>query len=92
MFNHKQGPINAYFDAETRISVLKSNQAFVKGSEIFMSYGSRPNQDLFLYSGFVDSLNTSNDRIKLYLTIPNQDKRRDEKIKLLNLNGLSTYN
>ena len=92
MFNHRQGPITAYFDAESKISVLKSNQAFVKGSEIFMSYGSRPNQDLFLYSGFVDSLNTSNDRIKIFLTIQNQDKRRDERIKLLKLYGLSTFN
>ena len=91
MFNHKSGHITAYYDPIKNTAVLDTAVNCTKGSEIFMSYGNRPNQLLFLHSGFVDENNYSNDCLKLNLAMPTQDKFYGKRVELLKIIDLKSY-
>ena len=44
-------------------------RAFAPGDQVFMFYGNRPNEELFLYSGFVQRFN-AHDKVKVEFILP----------------------
>lgn len=74
MFNHRPGPISTFYDTQTQLLETRvmrhqttDNSAVIKaGEQVFISYGHRSNQNLLLYSGFVDPSNVENDDIKIW--------------------------
>jgi hypothetical protein len=80
--------VTAYYDSVNCTANLESGWNFDPGEEIKMSYGHRSNQELFLYSGFVDESYILNDRVKVWLAIPTSDKLFELRTKCLNGIGL----
>jgi hypothetical protein len=62
--NHRDGEITTFYDPARQESQSYAMADTAAGSELCISYGSRPNSDLLLHSGFVDPDNSS-DYIKL---------------------------
>ena len=72
MFNHDLGTNMPYYDAEKDAVCVTASKAHVDGEEIFMSYGSRPNRELLLYSGHVVRPNP-HDNVQVFLRLDDAD-------------------
>ena len=88
MFNHKQfqergGNITSFFDASKSYCVIQSPWTFQPGDQIYLDYGSRSNQDLFLFSGFFTE-DIEYDKVKVPLSgVRPDDVLRKEKLDAL---------
>ena len=82
MFNHKAGPITTCFDPKLNRLETLAPRAISPYQQIYIAYGNRSNQHLMCFSGFVDVTNTDNDRIRLWIALPD-DKVKHNRCKLL---------
>jgi histone-lysine N-methyltransferase SETD3 len=87
LFNHQSGPITSSFDLEVRKATLRNGRDSGVGEELFMSYGTRSNQELFMFCGFVGN-DCTHDRLRIPLMIPKNDPCRQEKETWLNMYGI----
>ncbi|KAI8900227.1 hypothetical protein BC833DRAFT_582724 [Globomyces pollinis-pini] len=89
MFNHSNGTVTSFYDMNNSMLEMKSQFDVKIGDEILMTYGARSNQELFLYSGFVDQDTIENDYIKLSVMIPANDTCAQDRKDLLSKFGLT---
>ncbi|KAI8916125.1 hypothetical protein EDD86DRAFT_197723 [Gorgonomyces haynaldii] len=69
MFNHRPGPIKSDFDPSKRAAIVYSDRKVAKGDQIYMSYGPKSNQDLFIFMGFTNPELVSHDSLKIQLSL-----------------------
>ena len=79
------------FDVRTKVASMYSHHSFSANQEIKMTYGKRSNQDLFLYSGFVDVSCIEHDSLKLWGFIPQNDPLYTKRAQVLSTLGLKPY-
>lgn len=72
MCNHREGEILSFYDTESDTIDASTDSLVLKGEQIYMSYGIRPNSELFLFSGFVtDSMDI--DEVQVTLSVDTSD-------------------
>ena len=88
MFNHQPGHVSTMFDPVTQTAQVAAFRDFEPGSQVFITYGNRSNQDLYLFSGFVDKTFILYDGIRIPVSISSQDALAEKRIALLTQAGL----
>ncbi|KAJ3093004.1 Histone-lysine N-methyltransferase setd3 [Quaeritorhiza haematococci] len=84
----EMGMVTTYFDVETKTSETYSPAAFQKGEQVLITYGNRSNQDLLLYSGFVDTSTLRWDKIKVFAGLSKTDSLMKKKQAVLEKCGM----
>ncbi|CAA9994502.1 unnamed protein product, partial [Nesidiocoris tenuis] len=87
MGNHDNGELTTDFNVEIDSSEYRACRSFNSGDQVFMSYGKRPNSELFLHNGFVHVNNRSDD-VKLRLGVSKSDALVNLKCELLKELGI----
>lgn len=82
MGNHANAKLTTDYNVEIDQSEYYSCGEYTSGTQVFMSYGNRPNSDLFLHNGFVHVDNIS-DGVKLRLGVSKSDPLVSLKTSLL---------
>jgi hypothetical protein len=90
LFNHQSGPITSNFDLGSKKACLSNRREAKAGDELFMSYGARSNQELFMFCGFVGE-DCTHDRIRIPMAIPTSDPFRLDKEMWLNMYGIGPH-
>ncbi|KAF6211836.1 hypothetical protein GE061_012352 [Apolygus lucorum] len=72
MGNHDNAQLTTDYNIEADRSEYRTCRDFSSGEQVFMSYGKRPNSELFLHNGFVHVDNQS-DGVKLRLGVSKSD-------------------
>ncbi|XP_066583980.1 actin-histidine N-methyltransferase-like [Prorops nasuta] len=85
--NYEEGRITTDFNGTWNKCECYSLRNFKRGEQIFISYGSRPNSDFFVHSGFV-YMDNKEDAFKLRLGISKADSLQKERTELLERLGL----
>lgn len=83
--------MTADFNVTTKVASMYSHRSLSADQEIRMTYGKRSNQDLFLYSGFVDVSCIENDSLKLWALVPQNDPFYAKRAQVLSTLGLKAY-
>jgi protein-histidine N-methyltransferase len=81
MFNHSDGDITGTFDVALQTAQLFSKDSTEPGSQIFMSYGKRSNQDLFMFCGFIGNT-TEFDCPKVFVALSKNDPHYNDRERL----------
>lgn len=55
------------YDAETETLSMKSGFDCLQGQQVYMTYGSRSNAQLFVFMGFVDESCLDNESMRVFL-------------------------
>ncbi|KAH6575883.1 hypothetical protein BSLG_000433 [Batrachochytrium salamandrivorans] len=90
MFNHAPCEPSTTFDAKEHYSETTAACQVDPGEQIFINYGNRSNQELFIYSGFVDPSNTKYDRIRVLVSLAQSDPVFAKREKLLEMFNMSS--
>ncbi|XP_024085176.1 histone-lysine N-methyltransferase setd3-like [Cimex lectularius] len=83
MGNHDNAELTTDYNIDCDQSEYYSCQDYKKGEQVCMSYGRRPNSELFLHNGFVH-VNNIADGTKLRLGVSKSDPLVSQKKELLN--------
>jgi len=87
MCNHDHGDLQTFYDVSSDSTESHAMRPFKKGEQIYIFYGSRPNSDFLLHSGFVFEKNhfdTLTVRLKLTPDVPHFK----DKLQLLQYNKM----
>ncbi|XP_014287152.1 actin-histidine N-methyltransferase isoform X1 [Halyomorpha halys] len=82
MGNHDNAKLTTDYNIEVDQSEYYSCRDFTAGSQVFMSYGARPNSDVFLHNGFVH-MNNMHDGVRLRLGVSKSDPLVEARKALL---------
>lgn len=82
MGNHDNAKLTTDYNVEADQSEYYSCRDFSQNEQVFMSYGARPNSDLFLHNGFVH-VNNMHDGIRLKLGVSKSDPLAESRQALL---------
>ncbi|CAF4875987.1 unnamed protein product [Pieris macdunnoughi] len=88
MCNHEQGKISTDFNKEKNRGESYAKRDFKPGEQVFIFYGPRPNEDLFVHNGFVYP-NNDYDYLTLTMGVSSSDPLRGLKMSLLTKLGLN---
>lgn len=88
MFNHKQKEAATEFDLATQLAITTSVSQIEQGEQMYINYGSRPNQELFMYSGFIDVSEIRNDCIRLPLNVARTDPLGSKRLLVFERLGI----
>lgn len=82
MGNHDNANLTTDYNVEGDQSEYYSCRDFSANEQVFMSYGARPNCDVFLHNGFVH-VNNKNDGLRLKLGVSKSDPLAEPRQNLL---------
>lgn len=88
LFNHALGGMETCFDVETQCSETTTREIVRPGDQMFIMYGQRPNQDLLLFSGFVDPNMVDFDVVKIHVSLNVNDIHYERRVMACEKAGL----
>jgi hypothetical protein len=81
-FRYRSDQTHWSYSAEKQGFIVDSKEDIKAGSEIYVSYGSKPNTNFFQFYGFVIP-NNENDEVQFPIKVEESDKLKDAKEELI---------